>query len=83
VNEDKLCFSASGFGGELVGHTMLSSAQFAIGSIAADTSDRFIYDSQTGSLFFDADGTGAIEQVQVATLSTGLAMTHNDIFIFA
>ena len=83
VNEDKLCFSASGFGGELVGHTMLSSAQFAIGSVATNPSDRFIYDSQTGALFFDADGTGASVQVQVASLSTGLAMTHNDIFIFA
>jgi hypothetical protein len=50
---------------------------------AADINTCFIYNSATGALFFDADGTGSTGQVQIATLSTGLAMTNADIFVFA
>jgi hypothetical protein len=35
-----------------------------------------------GNLFFDVDGTGDSEQVQIATLSSGLALSNTDIFIF-
>jgi Ca2+-binding RTX toxin-like protein len=55
--------------------------QFRIGSGAADGSDRFIYNSTTGSLFFDRDGIGGTAQVQIASLSSGLAMTNADIFV--
>jgi Ca2+-binding RTX toxin-like protein len=59
----------------------LTAAQFTIGAAAQDASDRFIYNSQTGALFFDLDGSGAAAQVQIATLSTGLAMTHQNIVV--
>lgn len=52
-----------------------------MGSAAANASDRFIYNQSTGGLFFDSDGTGAAGQVQLAGLSTGLAMTDADIFV--
>jgi Ca2+-binding RTX toxin-like protein len=52
-----------------------------VGAVAE--SDRFIYNSTTGSLFFDVDGIGSSEQVQIAQLSTGLAMTADNIFVFA
>jgi len=83
TGEDLLGFSASGFGGGLAGRVVLNETQFTIGSAAADSSDRFIYNSATGGLFFDADGIGGTAQVQLFTLSTGLAMTNTDIFIFA
>jgi hypothetical protein len=38
---------------------------------------------QTGALFFDIDGKGGATQVQIAKLSTGLALTHNDIVVAA
>lgn len=79
---DKLIVSASGFAGGLALGT-LSSEQFTIGSAAADASDRFIYDSSTGQLFFDADGIGAIEQVQFATLSPELNPIGSDIYVIA
>lgn len=59
----------------------ITAAQFTIGSSAADERDRFIYNQNTGVLFFDEDGIGAAGQVQIATLSTGLAMTNADIFV--
>lgn len=72
--------SASGFGG-LTENAAITAAQFRIGSAAADASDRFIYNKNTGALFFDSDGTGADTQVQFGQLSTNLAMTNNDIFV--
>ena len=48
---------------------------------AADASDRIIYESDTGKLFFDRDGTGAAAKVHFATIGTGLALTNADFFV--
>jgi Ca2+-binding RTX toxin-like protein len=80
--EDLYCVSASGFGGDLLSKATITPEQFTIGAAAADENTRFIYNSTTGALFFDVDGTGSSEQVQIATLSTGLAMTSADILVF-
>ena len=44
-----------------------------IGSAASSADQRFIYDTGTGSLFFDTDGAGGADQAQIASLSAGLA----------
>ncbi|MEQ9234314.1 M10 family metallopeptidase C-terminal domain-containing protein [Coleofasciculus sp. E2-BRE-01] len=80
VQGDKIQVSASGFGGGL-NLGILDSNYFTIGSAASDTSDRFIYNSFTGGLFFDVDGTGISGQVQFATLSSGLNLTSNDFVV--
>jgi Ca2+-binding RTX toxin-like protein len=49
---------------------------------AADASDRIIYETDTGALWFDRDGTGAATAVQFATLNTKLAITNADFFVF-
>jgi Ca2+-binding RTX toxin-like protein len=82
VGEDLLYFSAKGFGGDLVKGGVLGQEQFTLGTSATNESNRFIYDTDTGNLFFDIDGTGDIAQVQIATLSSGLALSNTDIFIF-
>jgi Ca2+-binding RTX toxin-like protein len=82
AGEDLYCVSASGFGGDLLSKATITPEQFTIGAAAADENTRFIYNSTTGALFFDVDGTGSSEQVQIATLSTGLAMTSADILVF-
>jgi len=46
--------------------------------LAGDASDRIIYETDTGSLFYDFDGTGAGASVQFATISLGLALTNAD-----
>jgi hypothetical protein len=83
VVDDTIAVSAAGFGGGLTANAVLAAAQFIIGTGATTASHRFIYNSSNGGLFFDSDGTGSIAQLQIATLSTGLAMTNADIFVAA
>lgn len=65
---DRIQVSAAGFGGGLTVGILPASA-FVRGAVALDSSDRFIYNSTTGALLFDPDGTGAAIAVQFATLS--------------
>lgn len=78
---DRINISASGLGGSLTANRFLSAEQFTLGTSAGDSSDRLIYDNNTGRLFYDADGSGAGSQVVVATLSNQAAITEQDIFI--
>jgi Ca2+-binding RTX toxin-like protein len=59
----------------------LTASEFHIGSGAHDGSDRVIYNSATGSLSYDADGTGALAAVRFATLDKGLALSFADFVI--
>jgi trimeric autotransporter adhesin len=59
----------------------LAAASFVIGTAAQDANDRIIYNSATGALFYDSDGTGAAAAIQFATLSTGLGLTNLDFFV--
>lgn len=67
--------------------TYISKAEFwaAAGANAAhDASDRVIYDTTSGRLYYDADGTGtAFTAVQIATLGTDThpALYYSDIFV--
>jgi Ca2+-binding RTX toxin-like protein len=83
VFDDTIFASAAGFGSGLVVGGAIAVSQFVIGSTATTSSQRFIYDRNNGSLFFDQDGTGAIGKIQFATLNTGLALTNADIFVTA
>lgn len=82
LNGDQIDVSASGFGGGLTSGAAITPEQLVLGSAATDTNERFIYNQNTGALFFDSDGTGATEQVQFAILPTGLAMTNASIVGF-
>ena len=81
VADDTISVAGAYFSSGLTPDAAITPEQFIIGSVAGDANDRFIYNQINGALFFDADGTGASEQVQLASLSTGLAMTNNDIFV--
>ncbi|MBD2412437.1 hypothetical protein FACHB389_32870 [Nostoc calcicola FACHB-389] len=70
------------FGGGLsVG--VLSANQFTIGASATTSAQRFIYDSTTGALFFDRDGSSEsrFRQVQFALLTPGLSLTNNNFVV--
>ena len=49
---------------------------------AADASDRIIYESDTGKVYYDRDGTGAAAKVHFATLGKNLALTSADFIVF-
>jgi Ca2+-binding RTX toxin-like protein len=79
VVDDTIVLDNAIFAGLAAG--ALDANAFVIGGAAADADDRIIYDSATGALSFDADGSGAGAAVQFATLSTGLALTSADFII--
>ena len=56
----------------------MSSSAFYAGAAAHDLTDRIIYNSNTGALSYDADGTGSAAAVQFAELSPGQALTYQD-----
>jgi Ca2+-binding RTX toxin-like protein len=59
----------------------LNANAFVTGSAAADASDRIIYNNATGQLFYDADGTGAIAAVLIATLDGNPAIGAGDFMV--
>ena len=46
-----------------------------------DGSDRIVYNSTTGALYYDADGSGKVVAVQVAQLEAGLSMKAADFLV--
>jgi len=64
----------------------LAAAAFysAPGAISAhDADDRIVYNSTTGNLYYDPDGTGAAAPTQFATLSGAPALNAADFFVVA
>jgi Ca2+-binding RTX toxin-like protein len=61
----------------------VAGSQFVVGPAASDANHRIIYDSSSGAVFYDSDGTGAATAVQFAQVSAGLALTNFDFFVVA
>jgi Cadherin domain./Hemolysin-type calcium-binding repeat (2 copies). len=47
---------------------------------AKDKDDFFVYDHKKGALYYDVDGSGSKEAIQIATLTKNLKMTYHDFF---
>lgn len=56
----------------------LSSKAFVLGKAAKDADNRIIYDKGTGSLYYDADGTGRSAAVKIATLTNKASLYYHD-----
>jgi Ca2+-binding RTX toxin-like protein len=54
---------------------------FVTGTQAQGAEDRIIYDQATGSLYYDADGTGSTAQVKFAILNNKATLSHYDFLI--
>ncbi|MBD2748293.1 M10 family metallopeptidase C-terminal domain-containing protein [Microvirga sp. BT688] len=59
----------------------LAEKAFHVGAQARDGETRVFYNEDNGTLFFDADGTGAQAAVQIAKLSKSLGLTHTDLVL--
>jgi Ca2+-binding RTX toxin-like protein len=81
-NDDRFLISRAVGGGLTAGTLAASAFVSGTGNVALDADDRFIYNTTTGNLFFDADGTAATAAVLVATLTTRPVLTNADIVIF-
>ena len=60
---------------------VLSSANFRAGDKALDSNDYIVYDSKTGILSYDADGSGSGAAVQVAVLENKAKLSAGDFWI--
>lgn len=82
VGEDHLVFNNAIF--TKVGRDgTLADTAFAANATgtAGDVSDRIIYDTVTGEVFYDADGSKAGKAVLVAEIGTGLALSAADVLV--
>lgn len=62
----------------------LTDAEFESGAglnAAVDSTTRIFYNTTSGALFYDADGSGVGAATQLATLTGAPALTLNDLFI--
>ncbi|WP_442578704.1 choice-of-anchor Q domain-containing protein [Mesorhizobium sp. ASY16-5R] len=69
---DDFVFTALGLG------ALDTSAFKDVALAPMDADDRIIYNSNTGSLFYDADGLGGAAEVKFASVSIGLSLTAAD-----
>lgn len=53
----------------------ISDDEFVVGKAAKTEDQHLIYNSKTGELFYDADGSGDKDAVHFATLDTGMKLT--------
>lgn len=59
----------------------LDADQFVIGDAAHDADDHLIFDHDARALYFDADGAGGADKVQVAAFGDIVDLTARDIFV--
>lgn len=78
VKDDTILISSSLLSGMRAGALAASAFTSNLLGVATRATDRFIYESDTGKLFYDANGNAAGGAVQFATLSKNLALTALD-----
>ncbi|HYE27653.1 MAG TPA: tandem-95 repeat protein, partial [Allosphingosinicella sp.] len=77
---DKIQVSASGFGGGLTAGGSVSLVSGA-NPTASQASGQFLYDTDDGSLYWDADGTGNGAAVLVAIFSNAPSLETSDFLV--
>jgi Ca2+-binding RTX toxin-like protein len=58
-----------------------TSDMFVENAKAKDKENRIVYDKKTGTLYYDADGTGKAAQVKIATISNKEKLFYHDFFV--
>jgi len=67
----------------IVGTGALTAAQFVANAsgTARDSSDRIVYETDTGKLFYDINGSAVGGAIQFGLLTPGLPLTSEDFFV--
>ncbi|HEY9818750.1 MAG TPA: calcium-binding protein, partial [Candidatus Obscuribacterales bacterium] len=79
--QDQIVITRRGFGAAGLSVGGLSDRQFVLGSRAQSADERFIYDDQSGTLFFDVDGNGSQKQRAIAILGGQPSLSARQIVI--
>jgi serralysin len=78
VADDRFLLSDSIFKALTPGVLAASAFRANLTGLAGDASDRIIYETDTGELYYDANGTGSGGGILFATITAGLALTNAD-----
>ncbi|WP_442583361.1 hypothetical protein ACSBOB_15965 [Mesorhizobium sp. ASY16-5R] len=79
VVDDRFLLSDAIFTALAVGTLAAAAFRSNATGLAEDGSDRIIYETDTGEVYYDADGTGGgAAGIEFATIDTGLALTNTD-----
>ncbi len=83
TNNESIQLTSAGFGGGL-SLGLLSDSQFTLGTSATTIAQRFIYNNNTGALYFDQDGSAdAFTQVKFVQLFGGVLLSENNFYVTA
>jgi Ca2+-binding RTX toxin-like protein len=79
IRLDAAIFAAAGPIGRLAAAALLINDT----GVATEAATRIVYDTLTGALFYDADGSGTdFAGIQFANLTPGLSLTNTDFVVF-
>ncbi len=83
IGNDTVTIRGDAFGAGL-SDGFLAAGRFKSGAnnLAGDANDRFIFNTATDKLYFDADGTGSGAAILVAAFTGDVAVTAGDIYIY-
>ncbi|OWK20094.1 hypothetical protein AJ88_33240 [Mesorhizobium amorphae CCBAU 01583] len=59
----------------------MNSSYFELREHATSSNDYLLYNQTTGILYYDPDGSKSTDQVQIAQLAAGAALSYHDVFI--
>jgi len=81
VADDQILLGASTF--SAIGAGVLAATAFIANTtgLAQDASDRIIYETDSGAIWYDSDGLGGVAAVQFATVTANLGITNADFFV--
>ena len=82
VVDDRIRLDDAIFAGLATGVLAASAFAANLTGKAGTASERIIYETDTGRLFYDSDGVGGAGRLQFATLTTGLTLKGTDFLVF-
>ena len=81
VVDDTIRLDDAVFAGLTTGTLGASAFVANLTGVASDALERIIYETNTGRIYFDADGSGSGARLHFATLTANLALTNADFFV--
>ena len=81
VADDTIRLDDAVFAGLSTGGLAASAFAANLTGAASDALDRIIYETDTGRLYFDADGNGAGARIHFATLAANVPLTNADFVV--